>query len=99
MAYAIEDQETFIKFDARDKQWSIETSYYPHIQKVMKLSKAYEVIESEKENNSIIWLRANMKIGNNFSINVFPKKRRKMSVEQRNTIVERLKHSKEKPKE
>ena len=99
MAYAIEDQETFIKFDARDKQCSIETSYYPHIQKVMKLSKAYEVIESEKENNRIIWLRANMKIGNNFSINVFPKKRRKMSVEQRNTIVERLKHSKEKPKE
>lgn len=54
MAYAIEDQETFIKYDARDKQWSIETSYYPHIQKVVKLSKAYEVLESEKENNRII---------------------------------------------
>ena len=49
MAYAIEDQETFIKYDARDKQWSIETSYYPHIQKVMKLSKAYEVLKKTTE--------------------------------------------------
>lgn len=40
-----------------------------------------------------------MKIGNDFSINVFPKKKRKITIEQRNTIAERLKHSREKPKE
>lgn len=90
MAYTLEEQETFIRYDALDKQWTIETNYSPHIQKVLKLPEAYEVLNTEEEGRTI-WLNAIMKIGEDFSINVFPKKKRKMTEEQRQELAERMK--------
>lgn len=92
MAYTLEEQETFVRFDALDKQWTIETNYYPHIQKVLKLPEAYEVLNTEEEDGRTIWLNAIMKIGEDFSINVFPRKKRKMTEAQRQELAERMKH-------
>ncbi|MGT2935395.1 hypothetical protein ACVR0P_05945 [Streptococcus castoreus] len=92
MAYTLEEQETFVRFDALDKQWTIETNYSPHIQKVLKLPEAYEVLNAEEEGR-MIWLNAIMKIGEDFSINVFPKKKRKMTEEQCQELAERMKQA------
>lgn len=91
MAYTLEEQETFIRYDVLDKQWTIETNYSPHIQKVLKLPEAYEVLNTEEEEGRTIWLNAIMKIGEDFSINVFPKKKRKMTEEQRQELAEHMK--------
>lgn len=91
MAYTLEEQETFIRYDVLDKQWTIETNYSPHIQKVLKLPEAYGVLNTEEEDGRTIWLTAIMKIGEDFSINVFPKKKRKMTEEQRQELAERMK--------
>ena len=93
MAYTLEEQETFVRYDALEKQWTIETNYYPHIQKVLKLPAAYKVLNTEEEEGRTIWLNAIMKIGEDFGINVFPKKKRKMTEEQRQELAERMKQA------
>lgn len=91
MAYTLEEQETFVRFDAQSKEWTIETNYNSHIQKVLKLPEAYEVLNSEEEDGRTIWLNAVIKIGEDFGINVFPKKKRKMTDAQRKEFAERMK--------
>ena len=58
---------------------------------MLKLPDAYEVLNTEEEDGRTIWLNAIMKIGEDFSINVFPKKKRKMTEEQRQELAERMK--------
>ena len=57
---------------------------------MLKLPEAYEVLNTEEEDGRTIWLNAIIKIGEDFSINVFPKKKRKMTEEQRQEFAERM---------
>lgn len=51
------------------------------------------MLNTEEEEGRTIWLNAIMKIGEDFSINVFPKKKRKMTEEQRQELAERMKRT------
>ncbi len=49
------------------------------------------MLNSEEEDGRTIWLNAVIKIGEDFGINVFPKKKRKMTDAQRKEFAERMK--------
>lgn len=91
MAYLLEEQETIIRYDKLDKIWYYETNIYEHITKILKDSERYDVIDTEEEKGRIIAIRAKIKNLEDFSINPWAKKRRKMSEEQKRKAVERLK--------
>lgn len=91
MAYSLEEQETFIQFDALTKTWTIESSYSPHVNRMLKQPDAYKILNTEVEDDRVIWMQANVLIGEDFSINIFPRKKRKLTEEQRNELSEWMK--------
>lgn len=60
MAYSLEEQETFIQFDALTKTWTIESSYSPHVNRMLKQPDAYKILNTEVEDDRVIWMQANV---------------------------------------
>lgn len=97
MTYTLEEQETHIYFDASNRQWYIETNYAPHIVRLTKLGLHKDKLaklEYDEKTNKITNIRVPID-EEDFLIKPFPKKRRKLTDEEKKVLNERLKKGKQ----
>lgn len=93
MAYQLDEQETFIRYDKLEKAWYYETNIYGHIQRILKDPECYEELSREEENGRVISIQAKIRNLEDFRVNPWGKKRRKMSEEQKAKMAKHLKRN------
>lgn len=88
MKYSLEEQETHIYYEPIDKAWIYESSYAPHIKRLLKFKK-YIVKQETDDAGHITAIK--LAIPNNqLLINPFPKPHRKYSAAQKAKMRENL---------
>lgn len=85
--YSLEEQETHIYYEPIDKVWVFESSYLPHIKKLVQYQKY--LVEQDVDNNRVNYIKLKIPV-NELLINPFPKKHRQLSKEQRAKMRQRL---------
>lgn len=106
MKYGIDEQETFIRFDPTTRKWSYQTNFHLHVNALLKYidenKNSLTVVKTEKdESGTITYIEAIANDNdeypmpsNKFIRSILPKKKRKMSEEDRKKAVARLKNAK-----
>ncbi|MEZ7591703.1 hypothetical protein O3602_02180 [Streptococcus sp. 27098_8_186] len=77
MAYQQEERETVVRYDEQDNAWYIETNVRRHISKFLKMAKAFEELNEEKEAGRVVSIRAKLSDLDNFSVSPFVRNKRK----------------------
>lgn len=91
MAYLPEERETIVRYDELENSWYIESNVRKHITKILKTEEAFESVDKQLEDGRVIQVRAKLSNLNDYSINPFVRKRRKLSDEQREALKMRFK--------
>ena len=91
MAYLPEERETIVRYDELENSWCLESNVRKHITKILKMEDAFETINKELEDGRVISVRAKLANLDDYSINPFVRKRRKLSDEQREALKMRFK--------
>lgn len=79
MSYFPEELGTVIRYDELDNAWYFESTHRQHISKILKMEYAFERVEKEFENDFCVCVRAKLTNLDDFSVNPFVKRKRKMS--------------------
>lgn len=90
MAYARTEQETFLRYDAEDRAWYLETNVYHHIERYLADDILVpETIEKEMEDGRVIGLRGRVNT-DNFRVGIRKIVRREYTEEEKQLLRERL---------
>lgn len=77
MAYQQEERETVVRYDEQDNAWYFESNVRRHISKFLKMAKAFEELNEEKEAGRVVSIRAKLSDLDNFSVSTFVRNKRK----------------------
>lgn len=77
MAYQQEERETVVRYDEQDNAWYFESNVRRHISKFLKMAKAFEELNEEKEAGRVVSIRAKLSDLDNFSVSPFVRNKRK----------------------
>ena len=90
MKYSLEEQETHIYYEPLDKVWIFESTYLPHIKRLIEF-KQY-MVEQETEGDRTNYIKLEIP-ANELLINPFPKKHRQLSERQRAKMRQQLQNN------
>lgn len=97
MTYTLEEQETHIYYDAVERKWYIETTYAPHIARLLKQNVHKEdpnsVVTLDEKIDKVVYIKTAVN-EDEYNIRPFPKKKRKLSDEKKQLLVDRLQKGK-----